>query len=258
MEGLNVAQAVRVIIVEDHRGIAEMLAEQLRRQVDDDGTTYDIIGIAVTSGEAGALIRGQSFELVIMDLELEVKSYPHGFELAYLVHETQPEARIVLWTQYITVEGDLLHRAQRLVGDRALVQAIAPKEGSFATYMRAIQAARDPDVFLWVHRDLRPPKGYSAVTDMTVGEERFIRDFARFGGKPAEVRNRLTIAVSTFNDYRDRVKVKVMRELDARGQPIPLGGRLISDQTLYDWARQRNLHWPMTAVEERLSAADMG
>lgn len=252
-------RAVPVLVVEDQEGVGELAVAWVESQRTEVGSQrFRVAGFGRTTDEARRLIRELEFDLVILDLELEVPRYPVGFELAELIHECRPGANIVLWTNHISVEGDLLRRACRPFGSGALVQAIAPKKQPLAMLARAVENALDLDNFLWIERGLRPPHGYSAVLDFTRREDDFIRDFAQFGGKPAEIRGRQPQGEGAFSELRLRVKRKVMREMAERGEQLPATDKAISDEQLRSWARKRHLHWPLTESELKRRAVSPG
>lgn len=243
---------IRILIVEDERVFAEPLQLYLERYLDADGkNAFEVVGLAFTSEEASELIESCEFDAVILDIELERKSYPSGLELAVAIREARPEARILISSAYLTVEGDLRRRASRVHGDRNLVQAILHKGQSLQKLVEVLQLiVRDKGVEFWTDPSLRPPRGYSAVADLTPAQDTFIRDFAQNGGhSPKAMRARLGVKSGAFNHHRSEIKEKVVKELMERGESVELDGESLSDEALFRWARDRGLHWPITPSE---------
>jgi CheY-like chemotaxis protein len=259
--GLTTDQ-VKVMVIEDVTAMREMLENYLNGYRDaSDGQPYVVTASASTPEEARAAITSADYSVVVLDLSLSVPDvYPHGFELAELVHQARPDARIVLWSAYTSVEGDLLRRAARPWGDRFLVDAIVWKNQSLKDLLEAIHViCTMPSVYMYVHPALRPPRGFSAVLSFTHAEDEWVRDFAQHPGtKPKDMRKRLGIGQSTYYERRTNVTRKVAQEMEERKDPLlavlppHTGGDLASamtDEILLQWAQRRYLHWPITSGE---------
>lgn len=259
-------EQVKIIVVENETATREMLVNYLdgfRNAAGDH--PYVVTASASDPQEAREAIRTVDYSVVVLDLSLTIPDeYPHGFELAELVHRTRPDARIVLWSAFTTVEGDLLRRAVRPWGDRFLVDAILCKQQSLQELLDAIHVICTlPSVYMWVHPTLRPPRGFSAVLNFTHAEDEWIRDFAKHPAtKPKDMMKRLGIRQGAFYERRTNVGRKVVREMRERKDPLlaifptPVehanDDELVSamtDEILLKWAERRYLHWPITSGE---------
>lgn len=265
------AGPVKIIVVEDETATREMLLGFLDGLRDSAGGKPYVVTASASNVEEGrAIISTADYSVVVLDLSLSVPDvYPHGFELAELVHQVRPDARVVLWSAYTTVEGDLLRRAARPWGDRFLVDAIVWKNQSLQDLLDAIHViCTMPSVYMWVHPTLRPPRGFAAVLAFTHAEDAWIRDFAQHPGtKPKDMMKRLGIRQGAYYERRTNVLRKVVREMRERSDqllavlPVQAGrasddalASAMTDEVLLKWAQRRYLHWPITSgeVEERV------
>ncbi|MGH9224206.1 MAG: hypothetical protein ACRD2W_10600 [Acidimicrobiales bacterium] len=261
-------EQARIIVIEDNEALRSVVTTEITSHRDAAGSNpYAVVGQAANVEDARVLIRTADYSVVVLDLSLIPwpEFHPHGFELAPLVHEIRPEARIVLWSQYTTVEGDLLRRAAQPWGDRFLVDAIVAKEQPLPELLEAIHVVRTmPSVYFWVDRGLRPPRSYSAILAFTHAEDEWIRDFAQNpGSNPRDVMARLGINRSNYADRRGKVVAKIVRELRDRNDKLldKINGadalddvelaRGVTDTVILDWARKRHLDWPMTEGERQ-------
>jgi CheY-like chemotaxis protein len=259
-------EQVKILVVEDVTTTREMLVNYLNGYRNEaNRQPYVVTASASNAQEARGAITDADYAVVVMDLSLAIPDeYPHGFELAELVHQRRPDARIVLWSAFTTVEGDLLRRAARPWGDRFLVDAILGKQQSLQDLLDAIHViCTMPSVYMWVHPTLRPPRGFSAVLAFTHAEDEWIRDFATHPAtKPKDMMKRLGVRQGAYYERRTNVSRKVVREMRERHDALlavfPLrtdhasDDDLVSamtDEILLKWARRRYLHWPITSGE---------
>lgn len=247
----------RIIIVEDQTSALEGLCAFL------ESKPFEVVGTAKTADEALSLAKGETFDAAIVDIELvRFSHYPHGFEIAETVRAVAPAARIVFWTAY-GAEGDLIRRAARPVGTRFLADALVSKDQPLITLAETVEfLCRNPSVKFMIDESLEEPAGYSAVEDLTPAEDRWIRAFAqRAGARPRDLQAELGIKEGAYLAQRRSIATKVVKELEQRHAPLfaeltKLDVRhendlpkLLRDEHLLQWARQRCLHWPITASE---------
>lgn len=257
----------RIIVIEDNPGYQKLVTSEIAAYRDRDGShPYVVAGVASTLEEARTLIESADYSVVVLDLSLVPwpDFYPHGFELAVLIRELRADTRIVLWSLYATVEGDLLRRAAQPWGDRFLVDAIVGKEQPFEDLIEAIHVlTTKPSVYFWVDPALRPPRSYSAILAFTHAEDEWIRDFSQHpGSNRRDVMARLHIkSGGTYSERRDKAVAKIARELVERRDNLlamipgsaTMGevelSRSMTDEVILKWARRRNLDWPITDAE---------
>jgi DNA-binding NarL/FixJ family response regulator len=84
--------ALRLLIVDDHRLIAETLAALLGRQPE-----FDVAGIAATAPEGLALARRLRPAVVLMDIGLPGMD---GVEATWTLRRTMPEVRVLVLTMF--------------------------------------------------------------------------------------------------------------------------------------------------------------
>lgn len=84
--------AVRLLIVDDHRLIAETLAALLRRD-----PALDVAGIAGTAAEALTLAKRLRPSVILMDIGLPGMD---GVEATWTLHRTMPDVRVLVLTMF--------------------------------------------------------------------------------------------------------------------------------------------------------------
>lgn len=119
--------AVRVVIVDDHRTLAELLAVSLRHE-----PGLELVGHAPTVAEGLRLVRDEDPDVVLMDFSL-----PDGDGIAATreVRAARPETRVVMLTA--ATDPQLVARAAT-----AGVCAFLPKTGGLDEILTALRTAR--------------------------------------------------------------------------------------------------------------------
>jgi DNA-binding response OmpR family regulator len=82
-----------LLVVDDEESICFSMAEYFTQH----GFKVDT---AREMEEAEALIKAADYEVIIQDLRLGVARHPDGLDIIKLVHETNPDTRIVVLTSY--------------------------------------------------------------------------------------------------------------------------------------------------------------
>jgi hypothetical protein len=127
---------------------------------------------------------------------------------------------------------------------------------------------RNRSVKFMIDESLEEPAGFSAVEALTPAEDRWIRVFARrAGARPRDLQAELGIKEGAYLAQRRSIATKVVKELEQRATSLYAELRsldvnydndlpkLVRDEHLLQWARERCLHWPITPSEsaERVS-----
>jgi DNA-binding NarL/FixJ family response regulator len=87
---------IRIVVVDDHPIVRQGLVATL-----DDEPEFEVVGSAGSAEDALGLVREQSPDLVLLDLELPGLS---GIEAIPRLRETSPDTRILVFTAYDTDE----------------------------------------------------------------------------------------------------------------------------------------------------------
>jgi len=85
--------STKLLVVDDE----ESICFSMREYFSEHGFKVDT---ARELEEAEGLIKGTDYEVIIQDLRLGVDPRPDGLEIIKLVHEQNPETRIVVLTSY--------------------------------------------------------------------------------------------------------------------------------------------------------------
>jgi DNA-binding NarL/FixJ family response regulator len=125
--GESVEPVTRVVIVDDHQTLVDLLRLALSAEPD-----IDVVGAAGTAGEGLRLIEQARPDLVLMDFGLPDKD---GVTTAAEVVRRHPATRVVMLTA--THDGSLISRAAA-----AGVCGFVAKTGAFGEVLSAIRTAR--------------------------------------------------------------------------------------------------------------------
>lgn len=91
--------STKLLIVDDEESICFSMREYFSQHGFKVDTAREI-------EEAEGLIKGTDYQVVIQDLRLGVDTRPDGLEIIKLVHEQNPETRIVVLTSYGSPEAE--------------------------------------------------------------------------------------------------------------------------------------------------------
>lgn len=116
-----------VVIVDDHRVFAELLAMALHAEPD-----FSCVGHAYSVAEGQAMVEALSPDLVVMDVQL---GDGDGIDAAAELTARMPDLRVVVLTAH--VEQRLMQRAAA-----AEACALLPKDGELAAMLQALRTAR--------------------------------------------------------------------------------------------------------------------
>ena len=101
----------RILIVDDEESICFSMSEYFEHHGFKVDTAKDL-------DDAERLIRTSDYKVVIQDLRLGVNKNADGFELIKMLHEEQPDARIIVLTAYGS--ADMEDEAMRCGADAFL------------------------------------------------------------------------------------------------------------------------------------------
>lgn len=125
---------VRVLVVDDHRTMAEALGAALSNR---DGIV--VVGVATSAGEAVAMAADVTPDVVLMDLRLGAGE--DGIEVGAQIRRNHPDARIVMLTAFPDPEA--IARAAAAGACGFLEKSVPVEE-----VVDAVSRARDGDLLL--------------------------------------------------------------------------------------------------------------
>jgi len=197
---------LRVLVVDDHRAVAEAIAMAIDLRSDMCSA-----GIASTIAEARAVFLTGAPDVLLTDVRLPDGD---GIAAAQGLLELNPDLRIVVLTAFADV--DVMARAATIGAS-----GILPKESSISTVLSALRRAGDGEMavegsvlsaLLNRVQPASPPAGPTAVT-LTERETEVLRWLSQ-GLDPQTISRRLGISVHTC---RGHVK-SILAKLEAHSQ----------------------------------------
>ena len=93
------AGSARLLVVDDEESICFSMSEYFSQHGFDVDTAREL-------DEAEGLIKQTNYQVIIQDLRLGVALHPDGIEIIRLIHQRNPETRIVVLTSYGTPEAE--------------------------------------------------------------------------------------------------------------------------------------------------------
>ncbi len=195
----------RVLLVDDHKTFAELLAATLEREPD-----FTCVGVAGSAAAAFDLAKRERPDLVVMDIRL---GQDNGLEVARRIRDVLPDAVIVVVSAHR--EAEWVVRAAQ-----AGASAFAPKSGSLDEMLSTLRQATlgsmlvSPSTFQEVPRVDRPPR-----PDMEPLSARE-KDVLQLMGKalpPQEIAPLLNISLNTCRGHVKSIhaKLRVRSQLEA-------------------------------------------
>jgi DNA-binding NarL/FixJ family response regulator len=216
--GESVEPVTRVVIVDDHQTLVDLLRLALSAEPD-----IDVVGAAGTAGEGLRLIEQTRPDLVLMDFGLPDKD---GVTTAAEVLRRHPVTRVVMLTA--THDGSLISRAAA-----AGVCGFVAKTGAFGEVLSAIRTARtgsmviDPTVLARLvpsQRRNAESDGDRIVAPLLTPREQEVLGLLGAGMDARAIARTLSISLHTCRGY---VK-SVLAKLDCHSQleAVVAAGRL--------------------------------
>jgi DNA-binding NarL/FixJ family response regulator len=194
-----VVSEVRVVVVDDHATVSELLARAL-----DGEPGLACVGTASNAGAALALVEAEQPDAVVMDVQLGADD---GIDTTARLLARHPDVRVVVLTA--RTDHDLVQRTAA-----AGACALLPKDGSLDDLLRALRTASQGG--LMVHPQLlrelvtARPRESPAMTERELEVLRLLHE----GRTVRQMAGVLTISEHTA---RGHVK-KVLQKLGAHSQ----------------------------------------
>ncbi|MFJ2114452.1 MULTISPECIES: response regulator [unclassified Streptomyces] len=189
--------AMRVMIVDDHRTFAELLAFALASQPD-----FDCAGYASTGAAAVDLAARERPDMVVMDIALGGES---GLDVTRRIREVTPDTTVVIVSAHR--DPDWVIRAAR-----AGASAFVPKSGSLEEMLAALRQARPGPMLVSASTfgaPSGPPEPAGPGTAGLTARESQVLTLMGQGLGPAEIAGLLGISVNTCRGYVKAIHLKL-------------------------------------------------
>lgn len=206
---------LRVLIVDDHRTVADALSLAVAAQPD-----MEILGPARGAREAVAILGRTPPDVIVMDVHLDDGD---GIELTRRITDEHPHVRVVVLTAHVTQA--LLARAAE-----AGACALLPKGGALSELIDTVRTA--PRDGFAVHPTLlraligSGPRGGSSPSLLTSREQEVLSLLAQ-GRDPTSIARTLGISVLTCRGYIKSILTKLDAHTQLEAVMIALRRKLI-------------------------------
>ncbi|MEI8056835.1 MAG: response regulator transcription factor [Actinomycetes bacterium] len=194
------AELVRVLVVDDHRAIAELLSAMLRGQPDLDCVAHMF---SADSAEEFCSTTDQVPDVAIIDVDMPGRD---GIDLAESLIDMLPALRVVIMTSFATPE--IFARATA-VG----VAAFVPKESALEDMLDAVRFSRRgsmwaPTALLQTLGQVQSASSDSSDSGLTKRELEVLTLLAQ-GLSVQQISRRLSLSVHTTRGYVKTLLVKL-------------------------------------------------
>jgi len=197
--------SIRVLIADDHQIVRAGLIQFLSDQHD-----IEVAGEAADGDELLALIRRESFDVILLDIAMPGKN---GIDCLRVIRQSNPDLRVLMLSGYPEA-----HYAINLLrsGASGFVSKNAPSE----ELIRAIRVVSRGRRYLseaaadLVSAELSNPTEKKLHETLSEREFQIFRKLAT-GPAPTEIANDLNLSVKTVSTYRSRVLEKMSLKTNA-------------------------------------------
>jgi len=197
--------SIRVLIADDHQIVRAGLIQFLSDQHD-----IEVAGEAADGDELLALIRRDSFDVILLDIAMPGKN---GIDCLRVIRQLNPELKVLMLSGYPEA-----HYAINLLrsGASGFISKNAPPE----ELIRAIRVVSRGRRYLsetaadLVSTELSNPSEKKLHETLSEREFQIFRKLAT-GQAPTEIANELNLSVKTVSTYRSRVLEKMNLKTNA-------------------------------------------
>ena len=197
----RLADVVRVLVVDDHRTIAELLGAMIRSQPD-----LDCVANVYSADDAEAYVRDAELapDVAIVDVDMPGRD---GLALAAALSESHPQMRVVIMTSHATPE--IFARATA-----AGAAAFIPKESALDDILDAVRFSRRGS--MWAPTELLQTLGQTQAAAASTGNdsgltkrELEVLTLLAEGFSVQQISRRLGLSVHTTRGYVKTLLVKL-------------------------------------------------
>lgn len=218
----RVEPALRVLLVEDHGVLAEMIEAGLER----GGCA--VAATCATADDALAAVGLAVIDVAVVDVDLgrHTRAMP-GVDVIDALRAAVPSLPVVAWSRQVRPDAATVGRVMRLAPE-AFVCDAGGTDGLAGIVRMVAGGGR------YLSPSLRPAGKPSAFEQMTAAEQRLVVELARHPDTRARLARRLHLSISTVDSHLRAVKRKVAGELGDTGR-LPADG-VVSTEALIGWA----------------------
>ncbi len=192
---MNTSKKIKVLIVDDHKVLAELLAEALSR---DEGIV--VLGSVGSRAEAIAVARSSRPDVVVLDYELPDSE---GAEALIALNEAVPSARVLMLTSYSNPV--VLNEVMDAGADGFVTKRNGATEILAAVHAVASnQTPISPDMV----RSVVGSRRWQLGTDLTERELQVLR-IASLGRSNKDIAEELHLSVNTIRNHMQHVLTKL-------------------------------------------------
>jgi DNA-binding NarL/FixJ family response regulator len=197
------AGPARIVIVDDHRFMREVIAAMLRRQ----DRRYQVLAEAADAKGAIDACRRLSPDLVLLDINLPDMS---GIDLVPQIKKVSPHTRVLLCTAYVTDDRilDALHSG---------ADGFAEKTNTWSDFVEAIDRVIHGQHYFCSHTsealveaapNLREGLTPASTVGLSSREKEILTHIAE-GATSKEIASKLGISVATVDTHRSHLMAKL-------------------------------------------------
>jgi DNA-binding NarL/FixJ family response regulator len=194
---------IRIVVVDDHRFMREVIAAMLRRQ----DSRYQVLAEAADAKEAVDACQRLSPDLVILDINLPDMS---GIDLVPKIKKVSPQTRVLLCTAYVTDDRilDALHSG---------ADGFAEKTNTWSDFVDAIDRVIHGQHYFCSHTsealveaapNLREGLAPASTVGLSSREKEILTHIAE-GATSKEIASKLGISVATVDTHRSHLMAKL-------------------------------------------------
>ena len=189
---------IKVLVVDDHNMVAEVLASALREQPD-----FQVVGIARTAAEAESASREHHPDVVLMDYRLPDDDGAHA---ASIIRRERPETKVVILTAFAD-EATLISALE------AGCSGYISKDKAFKEVVSAVRAAHAGEALISQEMLVRLlpklQKRSRGVGAQLTSRETEVLQFLAQGLSNQAIADHLTLSLNTVRNHVQNVITKL-------------------------------------------------
>lgn len=238
----GVEPALRVLLVEDHAVLAEMIEAGLERG------GCSVVATCSTVEDALEAVGLAAIDIAIVDVDMGTSRRSMlGVDVIEALRAAVPALPVVALSRHARPDTATVDRIMRLAPEAFVSEATAA-DGLVGVVRQVAGGGR------YVSPALRASSSSFAFDQMTAAEQRLVIELARDPDTRARLARRLHLSISTVDSHLRAVKAKVAVELAARGGLAADG--VVSTEALIGWALEHGYDRAAVARPARAATSE--